>query len=453
MTQENAVSGLRPLPPPRGMVGRLRDGLAARPFLRNVAIMLSGAAGGQAISILLSPLLTRLYSPQQFGILSVYLAALTMGTVIASLRYELALPLTLRRADAVNLAAVCLCVLLLTTLAVGLAVFAVPAATVQALWPVPMEAAELDLYRWLVILGYAGLGGYYVALQLATRSGDFPAIARTRLAQGLVGPGSQIGLALLGAGTPGLLAGSALGQSAGTLGLFAAAARRIRGWWRLLSWRQMRVLARRYIRFPLISSWAALIDAAGSSQLLYLLVSLAYSPHIAGFIFLVERVVSRPLAIVGTSILQVYIGEAGKIAASDPARLRRRFGQVVSRQFLLALVWVLAANIVGHLTFAALFGAIWQEGVVYLHAMSLGYLAQAVVQPVFHTLQILEKQALAAGWQIGRLCLTVAVFAGGVALGLPAPWVIAGYGAAQALCCLLLLVLMARAIGHQGKGN
>ncbi len=443
-TNQKAIRG-----PGRWHPRQLRASLSARPFLRNVSILLTGAAGGQMIALLLSPLLTRLYTPQQFGTLSVYSAALTMIVVVACLRYEFALLLVRRRADAVNLTAVCLCALLLTTAALGVAVFAVPAATLRALWPLPLDEGPLALYQGLLVLGYFCLGFYYIALQLATRAGDFPAIAKTRMAQGLVGPVSQIGLALAGLGAPGLLAGFVLGQSAGSFGLFGCVLARMRRVWRLLSWRRMRVLARRYIRFPLISSWAALIDAAGSSQLLYLLAGIAFSPAVAGFIFLVERVVSRPLAIVGTSILQVYMGEAGKIAASDPTRLKRRFAQVVSRQFLLALLWILAANLAASVAFARIFGPEWQQAVTYLHALSLGYLAQAVVQPVFHTLQILGRQGLAAGWQVGRLCLTVCVFLAGMAQGWAAPWVIAGYSAAQAVCCLLLLALMVRAIDQQ----
>jgi O-antigen/teichoic acid export membrane protein len=448
---EPGLGRWRRLASPRQHVRRMRGLLEARPFLRNVSIMLTGSAGGQMVSILLSPLLTRLYTPQQFGILSVYSALLTILVVIASLRYELALPLARTDRDALNLVAVCGCVLLVTTAAVGLMAFAVPTSLVQTLWTTPPAAGELASYRGLLVLGYFCLGGYYIALQLATRAGAFPAIAKTRLAQGVVGPTSQIGLALLGLGTPGLLIGNILGQSAGTFGLFGCVIGRVRSWLQSLSWRRMRVLARRYARFPLISSWAALIDAAGSSQLLYLLAAVAYSPHVAGFIFLVERVVSRPLAIVGTSILQVYIGEAGRIVASDPAGLKRRFGQVVSRQFMMAVAWVLLANIAGSLLFATVFGKEWEEGIFYLRALSIGYLAQAVVQPVFHTLQILEKQGLAAGWQISRLVLTVAVFMGCTRLGLEPYWGIAGYSAAQALCCVVLLLIMVRAIEARQK--
>ncbi|HMA49205.1 MAG TPA: oligosaccharide flippase family protein, partial [Magnetospirillaceae bacterium] len=204
--------------------------------------------------------------------------------------------------------------------------------------------------------------------------------------------------------------------------------------------------ARRYRQFPLVASWAALIDAIGGSQLLYLLIGATYSARVAGFIFLAERVVSRPLAIIGTSILQVFVGEAGRTVDSDPAKLKRRFNQVVIRQAALAALWILLANIIAILLFPVMFGEEWRDGVPYLQAISLTYLAQAAVLPVFHTLQILEKQKMAAAWQIGRLVLTTGAFFGAKALGLTAPLVIASYSAAQAVACVVLLLMMAHSI-------
>jgi O-antigen/teichoic acid export membrane protein len=180
--------------------------------------------------------------------------------------------------------------------------------------------------------------------------------------------------------------------------------------------------------------------------LLYLLITTTYSARIAGFIFLAERVVSRPLSIIGTSILQVFVGEAGKTIASDPALLKRRFYQVVTRQFGLAAAWILLANLIAILLFPTMFGEEWRDGVPYLEAISVAYLAQAVVLPVFHTLQLLERQRMAAAWQVGRLVLTVSVFSAGVALDFPAPAVIAVYSAAQAAACVVFLVMIARSI-------
>jgi O-antigen/teichoic acid export membrane protein len=408
--------------------------------------MLTGTAAGQLVSILLSPALTRIYSPQQFGVLSVYTALLTILVVIASLRYELTVPMAANDEDAINLVALCGCVLAGTTLAIAIGSFAFPEEALERLWPTPINSAYIFLYRGLFVLGFLCLGGYYIALYLGTRGGAYHAIARTRLYQGVVGPVSQIGFGLVGAGAPGLLAGSILGQSAGTFGLFHRLLRRDPALLGKVSWVRMAALARRYRRFPLIASWAALIDSAGGSQLLYLLVTGAYSARIAGFIFLAERVVARPLSMVGTSILQVYMGEAGRTASEDPPRLKKRFYQVVNRQFWLALVWIGVANAMAALLFPKLFGAEWGDAVIYLQAMSVGYLAQAIVLPVFHTLQILEKQVLAAVWQISRLVVVVTIFSLAKHLGVAPPITIAAYSAVQAMCCCVLLLLMMKSI-------
>ncbi|MBC7799193.1 MAG: oligosaccharide flippase family protein [Gemmatimonadaceae bacterium] len=408
-------------------------------FFRNVSVMLAGSVIGQMTSVVLSPVLTRLFSPAEFGVLGVFTAVLTIIVVMASLRYEMAIPVVADADDAVALMVLCFGVLLATTGVVGAAAYAAPAG-----WLEGMGLSPLLSYRWLLPAGFGGLGAYFIVLYLATNLGAFPAIARTRISQGVLGPVSQIGLGLLGAGAPGLVLGYVLGQSAGAIDL-------LRRTVRIASLRAVRVgrirtLAARFRRFPLIASWAALIDAAGTNQILYLLVSLQFSVEVAGFIFLSERIVARPLMMLGTSLLQVFVGEAGRTATTDPARLRWRFRQVVRQQVLVAVVWIAAANAGAALLFPAVFGADWAGAVVYVQALSVAYLAQAVVQPVFHTLQLLERQSTAAVWQAGRLVLVLATFGVCVQLGLPAPATILAYAVAQAAACLVLFLLIARAI-------
>ena len=62
-------------------------------FARSVSVLVGGTAAGQIIVMAASPILTRLYSPEDFGLLSVYAGLLGILGVIASLRYQLATPL------------------------------------------------------------------------------------------------------------------------------------------------------------------------------------------------------------------------------------------------------------------------------------------------------------------------------------------------------------------------
>lgn len=184
-------------------------------------------------------------------------------------------------------------------------------------------------------------------------------------------------------------------------------------------------------------------------MILYVLFSACYSSEVAGFMFLSERVIMRPLIIVSSSLLQVFTGEAGRSVSQDPGRLRARFYQVVTRQFLFAASWILLANLVAGLAFPLLFGTAWADAIPYLRALSLLYLLQAALHPVSTLLQVLERQRTAGAWQIGRLILVISGAllpwrAGLSALG--ALWVSA---VIQAFCSLLLLGLMMAIIGQE----
>jgi len=72
---------------------QLRRLLPKNAFVRSVSVLVGGTAGAQILLVLAAPLLTRLYTPEDFGLLAVYASLLALIGVISSLRYELAIPL------------------------------------------------------------------------------------------------------------------------------------------------------------------------------------------------------------------------------------------------------------------------------------------------------------------------------------------------------------------------
>jgi O-antigen/teichoic acid export membrane protein len=378
-------------------------------FAWNVFVMLAGTIAGQSISLLLSPVLTRLYTPSQFGYLSVYSAVLLIFGVIAILGLELAIPIAATEAECASLLALCGLALVGTTAITALFSWLISGHTLTA-----MSLGALDSYRWLLPIGFACLGGYYVMVAVATWAGAFKDIARTRISQGLTGPISQIILGVLGGGTPGLVMGYVIGQSSGTLLLFMRVVLRQRALLAAITWDGIVAAARRYAHFPLFASWSRVLEQAGAGTILFVLFSACYSPEIAGFMFLSDRVIARPLLMVSSSLLQVFTGEAGRAVNSDPTMLRRRFYQVVPLQALFATCWILFANAVAGWAFPLLFGAGWAAAIPYLRALSLAYLGLAVLHPVSTTLQMLEHQVIAAIWQVCRLVFVV--------VGVLLPW-------------------------------
>ena len=93
-------------------VGRVLAALPQGDFFRGVVTIAGATGAAQLIGILSSPIITRLYSPSDYGAFAVAGAVLTLLVSIACLRYELAIPLPKGDADAANVFVLCLLVTL-----------------------------------------------------------------------------------------------------------------------------------------------------------------------------------------------------------------------------------------------------------------------------------------------------------------------------------------------------
>lgn len=72
-------------------------------FSRNVITLMTGTTIAQAIPIAISPILTRLFTPEEFGVFAIYMAIAGFLSVVATLRYEHALVLPASQTEVDNL--------------------------------------------------------------------------------------------------------------------------------------------------------------------------------------------------------------------------------------------------------------------------------------------------------------------------------------------------------------
>jgi O-antigen/teichoic acid export membrane protein len=79
----------------------------ASDFNKNVVMLFAGTAIAQAIPVAISPILTRLYSPEEFGLFALFFSISNLLGVIATARYELAIVLPKDEEDANKLEKLC----------------------------------------------------------------------------------------------------------------------------------------------------------------------------------------------------------------------------------------------------------------------------------------------------------------------------------------------------------
>lgn len=373
-------------------------------FARSVAVIAGGTIGGQGIILLSAPLLTRLYSPEEMGVLAAYMSLLTMALSFASLRYEMAIPLPSDDQSAVDLIALCFLVLLANS-----AVLLVPAIVFAEGVAGRLNAIQLRPYVWLLPAGLLAAGIYQILNCYAVRQRAYHLIARTKLSQSTAQVSAQIGLGLLGAGPVGLLVGDVVGRAGGSGTFISLLFKRGRSRLGKVTAHGVRRVAVRYRQFPILSSGSSLMNTAGM-QLPPLLLAMYYGPAEAGLFALSQRTVGLPMRLVGQSIAQVYLGEASQIIRKDPDRLASLFGRASRRLLIIGTPPVIGAAVAGPWLFARLFGAEWAETGAYVQALVPAFIAQFVISPLSQTAIVMERQDVQMIADAIRMLLVLGAF-------------------------------------------
>jgi O-antigen/teichoic acid export membrane protein len=418
----------------------VRANLPRGQFARGVALLAGGTALGQAITVLVSPVLTRLYSPENFGVFGVYASILGIVTVVASLRYEYAIPLPEDDETAANVLVLCFVFLSGMALVAWLVLQSLGREIV--VWA---NAPELERYLWLIPLGMLGAGTYQILNYWAVRKGDFPRIARTRLSRGVVRAVLQVGVGFVHSSPLGLLLGQLAGESAGSTSLGLAAWKKDRAPFKAVSLQGIRQAVKRYRRFPLFSSWAGLLDALGL-QVPQILFVAFYGTEVGGWFALGQRVIASPLNIVVDSVAQVYFGEAARLPRSDPKAMRRLFLKLSGRLALLGGLPVTVICALAPWVFTLVFGPSWEMAGRYVQIMGLMFAVRFAIIPLSHTLNILERQDLYFVWDSMRLILVVGALLIAKALGLSHIVSVGAYSLSMLVAYLLFWGLVWRAL-------
>jgi O-antigen/teichoic acid export membrane protein len=370
------------------VTGRPRVGLALGGFRLKVLQVAGGTAMAQALLVVASPLLTRIYTPADFGVLGVYLSIVSVLVIIASLRLEMALPIPTEAGEADALLAVCLLLVAGTCMLSALLIWICQDRILR--W---MGAPALGPYLWLIPVSILGAGLYQVFNCWAIRKQGFARIARTKITQGVTQILVQVAGGLCLPGPIGLLVGDAVGRSNGSRTLAMLDWKNDWAALRLVTWRRMWQATVRYRAFPLVFSGAALMNTV-NLRLPSLLLAIYFGPAVAGCFVLAQRVFGIPSTVLGESVTQVYFAEFAGIPRSDSRAMMALFKGTIKRMFLMGLPIMILASVSGWVLFPMVFGRAWKDAGIYLVAISPMALAQLTSACVSSTLVVLERQDL-----------------------------------------------------------
>jgi O-antigen/teichoic acid export membrane protein len=364
-------------------------------LLRATLTLLAGGALAQALPLLLGPLLTRLYTPQEFGLYHLFAAVAANVAVVACARYEFALPLAADDDEAAALRTLCLRLLVAVTALSTLAALAW-AWVIAAAWPLWLPASV------------AALGLVSLATLWATRAQHFHALAASRVVQHGGGSLLQAVGGLLHAGIGGLIAAPIVAAASAAavlrLPLRGDAAPRVTD------------VARRHREFPLLNTPHAFAGAL-QDTLAVALIAAAQGAAAAGFWGLTLRYLKAPATLVGSAVSQALYPKLAHGGAGATRDARAAVVRVMGVLALIASPLVLVLWALGPWAFAWAFGDAWREAGELARALALYIGVHFVAAPLAVVTMAWEAQAWALKLALVGQTMFIAALAFGLHVG------------------------------------
>ncbi|MNM55594.1 colanic acid exporter [compost metagenome] len=362
--------------------------LALDKFLRSVLVLASGTLISQLIILVTLPLVTRLYTPAEYGTYSIYLSVIGILLMLVSFSYESAVTLPEDDKTASSVLGLCLIICSGVSVVSGIAIF-----LLQQPLSVWLQDRDLPHYSLLFAISLFFGGCYQILNYWLIRKKHYRKLARTKYTQSIGQVSSQITLSLFHFGPLGLIAGDILGRFGGLLPQWKQWRSDMRQNSIRLKWPDLRESAYRYRRFPQLSLASNMLN----SVVIYLptiWLATFYGVHVAGWFALGQRILGSPMTLIMSSIRNVYLAESSEYMISNPGKMRPLFLKTVRHVFVLGLAIIAVFFTIGPAAFSFLFGDEWRESGDYIRILSMMYLSQFVANSVGSTIDVMERQEL-----------------------------------------------------------
>jgi O-antigen/teichoic acid export membrane protein len=314
-------------------------------FVKNVLTLATGNVLGQVIGLSLTLVLTRIYTPEDFGSFGLMMAISSGIAIIISMRYELAIMRPKDDSDAFKVLILALFVCVLITL-------------ISAIIITLLVLLNSNIPKWslLIPLMAFSIGIFQIFNNWANRQKKYKKIAASRIIASSVNSTTSIGFGLLNIGGFGLFLGNLIGQIISSLNLIniRILVKNIK----ITKVSELKFWAKRYKDMPQTNLFQAIIDLYLTNGLVYL-IPIYFSNSILGFYSFSMRILQAPVSFVGSAIAQVFYQKA-----TDTFHANKDLNQIVKQTILKSSLIALPLPVIlvlfGPDVFAFIFSKNWR---------------------------------------------------------------------------------------------
>lgn len=355
-------------------------------FITNTLKLVSGNVAAQVLSILIVPILTRIYSPSDFGVFQLFLSISGVLIIFSTFSYQYAIMLPKREEDSANLTFLCVILVTFTSFLTAIIVLLVPK----------------DIEH---ILNSPGISGYLIYIPLiiffngislaqnfwVSRKARFGIMAGASVINSISTRLFQLFISLLKVSPFGLIAGYIVGYGCTDLFMLKGIREDLKVF-KKVSVENMKEVAIEYKDFPLFSSWSTLANSI-SPQVPTFLLAYYYGVSVVGYFALANQVVNMPMNILGGAISEVFFQKVSEAKnGKHPEEIKTIVEEVYDKLILLGVLPMLLLLILGEKLFTFAFGINWYISGTYVKILIPWIFLVFLSSPISTLYMIFDKQ-------------------------------------------------------------
>lgn len=363
---------------------------------------MTGTTIAQALPIAVSPILTRIYEPKDFGLMALFFAITSIFGSIANARYELAIMLPKKDEDAINIVALGIIITtFISTLLMAIIFFY--NAELTAL----LNNKEISFWLYFIPITVFFMGLFNVLNYYNTRKKKYKDIAVATVMKSVTSTLLQLVIGLLKKGATGLIVGQICSHIVANFKLINNIIKD-----KLLiskiSQKSIIRVAKEYQKFPKYSMLGALSNTL-AIQLTNIIMSFMYNITTLGFYSLTQKVLGIPATLIGKSINQVFYQKATE-EKNNTGKAILILNATTKKLVVIGLPFFAILFLIIEELFAFVYGEEWRIAGQYARIVIPFYFIKFVVSSVSYITSIFGELKFALIWQLLLLFLSVSIY-------------------------------------------
>ncbi|MEZ8370503.1 lipopolysaccharide biosynthesis protein [Vibrio splendidus] len=354
--------------------------------LSGMFTLLLGSASAKVLTLICIPVLTRLYSPDDYGVLAAYTSIVAILFPALNFRYVLAIPLPSNDKMAINI--LFLSIFISSLITILLSVLFIFYST-EIFYSLSLDS--LNDWWFIVIIGALGSAMYELFSTWSARKKNYTLIAKTQFKQAVFGSGAKLLLGVLSIAPLGLIIGQVVTQSAGIWSFVREFYRHDYKLIKFVSWTKMTFVFR-YFKGFLIYRFPSQFLMALASQAPILIMAKEFSTYETGQLSLAMMALAMPVGLMGQAVSKAYYAEIASLGKKNIGKIKIVTTAIQKKLFFVGVPVSIAIFFLGEFFFQVAFGSEWKLSGTFASILAPYILIQFTSSPLVQVLNVIGSQ-------------------------------------------------------------